>query len=523
MSRKFNTTGGLLSGAVSLEDETIVEGNEVGLNATDDQLFDHPADQQLPEEAKDILSYFTEEKAQELSEAGPELTMESFWNLITDIESVRTSVRNEGGVSQSLAMECERLMPGFFTDDYPVKTFSVIPTRTNLNYTVEAFDVRSGAIIGAIIAIILGIAKLMFGGGGSSSSSGSDGGGGVADKVDAGQTAAIKKSEEVVAKIDEALKSGKLDAAMVHAAVVNHLKIDDPALLKTDDPLITRIDDVNEHVKKGLNGLQHFIMGFDTEKSTVFAKTFWESMGKGNYTDAVINMAESFERLSAALKSNTPSDGMWTSKQIGGLGEELSACYASLTNLGVFKHIPPIAGASAAQLLDSPDAYKLFTENSPTAKWLADITMLEMMTVSGSYAKLLNLAVTPTFVTANDFISSDFKVVANDVNRRASSHAAIGANATGAIASIKSIFAKTNVDQSNIDDLTKRAEAEGQKTAKACLQLCEFFLKSIRDFSHIFNKMRVSNEHAIVMVERDLETIEKVNALNAKAKEPKAP
>lgn len=519
MSRKFNTTGGLLSGAVSLEDETIVEGNEIGLNATDDQLFDHPADQQLPEEAKGILSYFTEEKAQELSEAGPELTMESFWNLITDIESVRTSVRNEGGVSQSLAMECERLMPGFFTDDYPVKTFSVIPTRTNLNYTVEAFDVRSGAIIGAIIAIILGIAKLMFGGG--SSSSGSGGGGGVADKVDAGQAAAIKKSEEVVAKIDEALKSGKLDAAMVHAATSSHLKIDDLSALTSDATIIARVATVNEHVDKGLSGLQHFIYGFDSSNSTELAKTFWNTMGKGNYTDAVVAMSGFFGKISNALKENTPSNGVLSGNQVGALQEELRHCYGGLVNLGIYKSNPAFQGIDINAMQSSGAVLKIFIENSPSDKWLAEIVQLKNTFVAGSYAKLLNESVKPTFVTANDFINADFKIVAHDAERRKASHEPIGTGASGAIAAVKSIFTKTDTDKA--DDYAKQANAESNAVAKECLQFCEFLLKSLRNFSHVFNEMRIAQEHAIVMIDYDLETIEKVNALNAKTKEPKAP
>lgn len=59
---------------------------------------------------------------------------------LRDLELLRASIHNQRGMSQSIALEAEALMPGFLKDECPVAYFSKHPSRTLLSYALEEID-----------------------------------------------------------------------------------------------------------------------------------------------------------------------------------------------------------------------------------------------------------------------------------------------------------------------------------------------------------------------------------------------
>lgn len=513
MKRKFNREGGLLS----LEDSTIVESNEIGLDVPDDQLFVDPVAQELPAEAADVLVYFTAEKAKELTDAGPELTMESFWELISDIESIRASVRSEGGVSQSLALECERLMPGFLNDDYPVKAFSKIPTRTNLSYTVEAFDIKSAAIIGGIIAIILGIAKLMFGGGSSSSGSGGGGGGGAAEKVEANLAKTVEVVDAVVKAILAMTQGGQITPEMVKSAASGNITVEG---VVSGSALEGKVKLLNEHFKQGLTELETFALGENGIGKAGAMKEFWSTLGKGNYSDAVITINHCLEDLDKTLKDNIPEANQTVEisvQQNRNISASMLRSYSKLKVLPLFSSLNIDPSALAA----SPEAMEKFFASSPATAYLSEMTKLKNVYVTDGYAELIKKMIEPSYLSAQTFFEDDFKATIMDVERRKEAHQAMGTNATSAMTQLEAAFGKAT--DKNIATVSADASNTSATTVKLALKLCEFLLKIVRDLAHIFNNIALAIMSATKRIKEDISIMLEITNHEAKLKAPKPP
>jgi hypothetical protein len=494
MLRKFNTHTGLLS----MEETVIVEGAPEGLDVPDAMLFNEVIPGELPTEAKDILVYFSEDKAKEIAEGGPQLALESFWNLLSDIESVRASVRSEGGVSQSMALECERLMPGFLTDDYPIQTFSKIATRTNYTYTAEAFDVKSAAIIGAIIAIILGIAKLMFGSGGSSGS------GGAADKVDD----KIDQLKDTVAKTGQAAEKAK--QAGVTPADANKTSFK-PHNLPKGDPLESRIEALDAHCAKGLNGLQTFGLGLSTTNNTQ-GRAFWDMMGRGNYTDAVITLGDCFEVVSTALKHNITTDGVMDRSKIDAISKALFRCYAKMKGLKLFNsvHFDPNS------ILQSEDAATAFFKSDPTKEWVTAFTILKGMTDERAYQTLLHTSVATAFWESSKVFHDDFETLSKGRSERKRVNTDMGHNVTVVMPQIQQAFKTAYGNQSHGDPAALAASESMFMPVRQALKLCEFILEVLRNLSHIFHDLTQAVNNTALQVEQDIGTLAAIKAFEAK-------
>lgn len=500
MSRKFNSGGGLLA----MEETVIVEGEGIGFDATDEQLFGKTEEQELPDEAKDILVYFTEEKAQEISETGPTLALESFWNLISDIESIRTSVRNECGVSQSLAMECERLMPGFLTEDYPIKTFSQIPTRTNLNYTVEAFDVRSGAIIAAIIAVIIGIAKLMFGG--DSSSSGS---GGAASKVDDKMdklTDTAKKAEE---NLSSAIAKGGLVADDAKKMTSPSFKVDG---LPKDHPLTSRLATLNEHAATGLNGVQSFVLGIEHNSSSD-ARKFWDVAGKGHYTDSVITLNLCFERINKVIKANVAPNGEVTTEQGFEIKSAVIESYSEFKHLKMFENI----SFEPVKILGNDQAAQDFFNSDPSQTWVNEFMKLKDTPIKTGYISLLTATIATDLWHADSFFYKEFGEIVKDKSRRTKIFQDLGKNATMLETELPLAFKNAHAKENAENSAAVNVSSETTTIIKHALKLCQFILKVLRNMAHIYDMLIEGVGTARRNILADIETLADIKIYQARA------
>lgn len=122
----------------------------------------------------------------------PSLNLESFQQEMTDhakrfaaIGVVYAKVNFSKGINQTLAMECDSVMPGFINPSNPLGGYSVQPSKTNYVLAMEELSNLHMAAIGGLVA--LGIAlvwkiikwfKKWRGGDEGSGSSGSGGEGG---------------------------------------------------------------------------------------------------------------------------------------------------------------------------------------------------------------------------------------------------------------------------------------------------------------------------------------------------------
>lgn len=61
---------------------------------------------------------------------------------IKDLEYVRQDIVETGGMSQQMALEAERVMPGFLCGARPLGYFTKYPTATLYSFVLEELDVK---------------------------------------------------------------------------------------------------------------------------------------------------------------------------------------------------------------------------------------------------------------------------------------------------------------------------------------------------------------------------------------------
>ncbi len=59
---------------------------------------------------------------------------------LRDLDLLRQSIQAQGGMSQSIALEAQAIIPGFLTDDRPVSFFTKHPSRTMLSVALEDIE-----------------------------------------------------------------------------------------------------------------------------------------------------------------------------------------------------------------------------------------------------------------------------------------------------------------------------------------------------------------------------------------------
>jgi hypothetical protein len=145
--------------------------------------------------------------------------------------AVRHHISTEGmsrEVAEYLHGVDDQMLPGYL----PPASFTAIPSKTNLTQSLEAIDLKRGAIIGAIIiAVATMIAKFFSWLSGSDDSGHSGGGGGVVAKV-----------ADLAAETED--KTKKIEATIASI---------DKKIEESDDPKASR-EQVNEDIAKLIRG-----------------------------------------------------------------------------------------------------------------------------------------------------------------------------------------------------------------------------------------------------------------------------
>ena len=160
------------------------EPQSEGFDLSEDLLYNRETDE-MPEAVRSVMIYFSPEDQEAIAHGGYGIAMEKCLGLLDGTTDIMELVEKHG-VSQQLAQEAERLLPGFLGEDYPLRSFSMEGSRINLKYTEEAMTVAGIAIIAAVISAVIALLAKIFGG--KSSSSG--GGGGSKPAVEKAQTTA---------------------------------------------------------------------------------------------------------------------------------------------------------------------------------------------------------------------------------------------------------------------------------------------------------------------------------------------
>ena len=159
------------------------EPQSEGFDLSEDLLYNRETDE-MPEAVRSVMIYFSPEDQEAIAHGGYGIAMEKCMGLLDGTTDIMDLVEKHG-VSQQLAQEAERLLPGFLGEDYPLKSFSMEGSRINLKYTEESMTVAGIAIIAAVISAVIALLAKIFGGKGSSSGGG---GGGSKPAVEKAQT-----------------------------------------------------------------------------------------------------------------------------------------------------------------------------------------------------------------------------------------------------------------------------------------------------------------------------------------------
>ena len=73
---------------------------------------------------------------------------------LRDLELFAIRLRNEGGMSQTAALESVAFLPGLITDAHPIGFYTASPTRTSLNYAMEEAETEKVSLFGKVMAAI---------------------------------------------------------------------------------------------------------------------------------------------------------------------------------------------------------------------------------------------------------------------------------------------------------------------------------------------------------------------------------
>lgn len=76
---------------------------------------------------------------------------------LMDIGYLREDILKSGGMSQSFALEADRILNGFINEDLPIGYFTKQPSATKLRYALEEMDKKQMGMIAAAIAAAIAI------------------------------------------------------------------------------------------------------------------------------------------------------------------------------------------------------------------------------------------------------------------------------------------------------------------------------------------------------------------------------
>ncbi len=82
---------------------------------------------------------------------------------LRDLDLLAESIRAQGGMSQSVALEAEALMPGFLSEDRPVEYFTKHPSRTLLSVALEEIDENKKSALEKVLNAIIAFLRRIFG------------------------------------------------------------------------------------------------------------------------------------------------------------------------------------------------------------------------------------------------------------------------------------------------------------------------------------------------------------------------
>lgn len=496
MRKSFNTLSNRQF-HLATEDHQVMNFGDNGVDVSDDLLFDDHKAQELPKEATDILVTISPETAVKISEGGADVALEHLWNMCGDIDSIRQSVHAAGGVNRSIAMECERIVPGFLTDDYPLKTFSQEPTRTNLVYTTEMFDARTATIIGAIIATCLALIKFLSGDGDSSGN-----GGGAAAKVEGNISKQIEEYKKIAAALEEGVRKGNQALAVTEIIANNHIDFK-----SKNDLTNSRIDKLNERVKQGLNGVQMMVLGLGDSKAK--STKFWEVMGKGNFSRAVLTMSGVVETLSKELENAKPgTDFKANPKILGDLKAQIQTMYGQIKPLALFKAVP----VNPEEIVSQDQAADAFFSADPTKPWLDEFATLKEAQVTTGYAEVLTQTISGKLFTPSDIFFSDLEQMAADSEARKTANRDMGKNAIDHMNQLKDAFKVADTTPSSGE-----VSSSMPKEVRHAIRLIDFALRVIRNLYKIFDYITKALDIVLQHVKADCETILLVNTEKAEA------
>ena len=81
---------------------------------------------------------------------------------LRDLDLLQQSIKSQGGMSQSLALEAQAIMPGFVSDDRPLGFFTKNPSRTMLSVALEDIENEKKSVIAKIWDTFIAFLKKIY-------------------------------------------------------------------------------------------------------------------------------------------------------------------------------------------------------------------------------------------------------------------------------------------------------------------------------------------------------------------------
>jgi hypothetical protein len=78
---------------------------------------------------------------------------------LRDLDLLKQSIQSQGGMSQSIALEAQALMPDFISDARPIGFFTKMPSRTQLTVALEEVEEKEKSTLRKIWDFIIGLLK----------------------------------------------------------------------------------------------------------------------------------------------------------------------------------------------------------------------------------------------------------------------------------------------------------------------------------------------------------------------------
>ena len=97
---------------------------------------------------------FEDPKAGEVPDIDQDTAVVTTVNGLKDLNYLHTDIVKSKGMTAGFAMEAERLIPGFLSEDRPLGFFTQYPTKTQYQASLEAIDAQSKSIVQRIVEAV---------------------------------------------------------------------------------------------------------------------------------------------------------------------------------------------------------------------------------------------------------------------------------------------------------------------------------------------------------------------------------